>query len=99
MSGGVFDWSAIGILVLNCSFWYGLTLSVTFGFCAWKASAVCCQMPRSGWALPLCHHVRVVEPFAFVLPELPPPHAATVSATVAARARAPHFWMLRMVIS
>ena len=30
-SGGLFDWRAIGIFVVNCSFWSGTFLIVTFG--------------------------------------------------------------------
>ena len=31
-SGGLSDWSAIGIFVWNCSFWSGTALIVTFGY-------------------------------------------------------------------
>src|SRR5579863_4125550 len=59
MSGGLSDFRAIGILVVNRSLWIGSMLIVTFGCEAWNAAATLCQTPSRGWVLPLFHQVRV----------------------------------------
>ena len=59
MSGGLSDFRAIGILVVNRSLWIGSTLIVTFGWEAWNSAATLCQTPSRGWVLPLFHQVRV----------------------------------------
>src|SRR5580693_2656419 len=59
MSGGLSDFRAIGILVVNRSLWIGTTLTVTFGCDAWNAAATLSQTPSRGWVLPLFHQVRV----------------------------------------
>src|SRR5437016_2605498 len=96
MSGGLFDFSASGILVLNCSLCSGLMLKVTFGCAAWYAAATCAQTPKSGWVLPLCHQLRVILVPALALEVDPAPlplvplllvlllHAAIVTAAATA---------------
>src|SRR5580704_7347615 len=59
MSGGLSDFSAIGILVVNRSLWIASMLIVTFGWEAWNAATTLCQTPSRGWVLPLFHQVRV----------------------------------------
>src|ERR1700722_7356922 len=59
MSGGLSDFRAIGILVVNRSLWIASTLIVTFGCDAWNSAATLCQTPSRGWVLPLFHQVRV----------------------------------------
>ena len=104
MLGGLLDCNASGTLVVNCSFWIGSTLMVTSGFAAWKPSAACCQTPLSGSEVPLCHHVSVTGPSAFLVRPLlllsSPPHATTppASAAQASKANAPRARMLRMSI-
>src|SRR5215469_14733689 len=61
-SGGVDDWRATGILVLNCSFCIGTTLTVMFGCDLWNSFATVCQNDRPGSVFALCHHVRVTSP-------------------------------------
>ena len=68
MSGGLSDFRAIGILVVNRSLWIGSTLMVTFGCEAWNAAATLCQTPSNCWVLPLFHQVRVT--LALLLDEL-----------------------------
>src|ERR1700722_18423183 len=65
MSGGLSDFRAIGILVVNRSLWIAFMLIVTLGCAAWNAATTLCQTPRSGWVLPLFHQVRGT--FAVVL--------------------------------
>src|SRR3954471_6238464 len=103
MSGGLLDCSASGTLVVNCSFWIGSTLSVTFGLAAWKPVAAFCQTPLSGSDVPLCHHVSVTGPSAFLLAEplllsSPPQAAISASAAQAPTANAPRARLLRMSI-
>src|ERR1035438_2741788 len=100
MSGGLFEFSAAGTLVVKASFWSGSSRIVTFGFALWKAAAAWLQTVLRSPAVALFHHVRVT----CLLPAelgllLLPPHAARVSAVVAARVMAAYFRMLRMVIS
>ena len=59
MSGGLSDFRAIGILVVNRSLWIGFMLIVTLGCAAWNAVTTLCQTPSRGWVLPLFHQVRV----------------------------------------
>src|SRR5581483_4809573 len=108
MSGGLSDFSSIGILVLNSSFCIGLFAIVMFGCAAWNPVTTACQMPRSGWEVPLFCHVRVilaVEPLLDVLPLpallvllLPPLllHAAIARLIVAATEMAATFGLIRM---
>src|SRR6266567_5615484 len=99
MSGGLLDCSASGILVVNCSFWIGTFLIVTFGCAAWNELAMLCHTPRRGWVVPLFHQVRVTLPVELLDPlevlELPP-HAATAVAVVTAIAMAANARLLRM---
>jgi hypothetical protein len=86
-------------LVVNCSFWIGTTLIVTFGWARWNAVAARCQIPFNGSAVPLCHQVIDTVP----LPELPPfdpllLHAASTDTEVTATSAAPPYLrMLRLV--
>src|SRR3954447_3220262 len=104
MLGGSLDCRASGTLVVNCSFWIGSTFMVTSGLAEWKPAAACCQTPLSGSEVPLCHHVSVTGPFAFLLAEPPlllsPPQAAIVNAVAAqaTTAKAARARMLRMSI-
>src|SRR5580700_4109309 len=59
MSGGLSDFRAIGIFVVNRSLWIGSMLMVTFGWEAWNPATTLCQTPSRGWVLPLFHQVRV----------------------------------------
>src|ERR1700722_8831258 len=59
ISGGLSDFRAIGILVVNRSLWIASMLIVTFGWEAWNAATTLCQTPSRGWVLPLFHQVRV----------------------------------------
>src|SRR5579862_7017108 len=95
MSGGLSDFRAIGILVVNRSLWIGTTVIVTFGWVAWKAAATLCQTPRRGWVLPLFHQVRVTLTLLLDELELVPDvllllllllHAAIATATATATA-------------
>src|SRR5580658_8851523 len=94
MSGGLSDFRAIGILVVNRSLWIGTTLIVTFGCEAWNAAATLSQTPSRGRVFPLFHQVRVTlvvlleDEFALVLELLllllVLLHAAIVSAAATA---------------
>src|SRR5436190_23203441 len=46
----------MGIFVLNCSFWVGTTLIVTFGCAFMYSFATVCQKLLPGSAVALCHH-------------------------------------------
>jgi hypothetical protein len=107
MSGGLSDFRAIGILVVNRSLWIGTTLIVTFGCEAWNAAATLSQTPSRGWVLPLFHQVRVtlalLDALALVLEVLLLPlllplllHAAIVSAAATAVATMTGFLEPRM---
>ena len=103
MSGGLSDCRASGILVVNCSFWIGTTLNVTFGMGGVVGTGHFCQTPLSGLAVALFHHVSVTAlPELEALPEPAPllllPHAARVSAVLAATASTAPFRMLRIVV-
>jgi hypothetical protein len=106
MSGGLSDFRAIGILVVNRSLWIGTTLIVTFGCDAWNAAATLSQTPSKGWVFPLFHQVRVTlvvlleDEFALVLELLllllVLLHAAIVSAAATAVATMAGFLEPRM---
>src|SRR3954447_19002261 len=102
MSGGLLDCSASGTLVVNCSFWIGSTLSVTFGLAAWKPCAACCQTPFRGSHVPLCHRVSVTGPSDLLAEPLllssPPQAAISASAAQAPTANPPRARLLRMSI-
>src|SRR2546421_8918577 len=91
MSGGLFDFSAIGMLVLKNSFWCGTFWMVTFGCAVWKAVMALTQTPLSGSAVALFHQLRVTrEPALELVDEFEPAevpllllHAAIVAAAAA----------------
>src|SRR5262249_35945231 len=85
-SGGLFDCSAIGTFVVNCSFWSGIALTVTFGCSLWKSFWTFVQSFRPSPCVALCHQTSVTAfcAFAFLWVALPP--GAAIAVTVTARA-------------
>src|SRR5215475_13678342 len=90
MSGGLFDFSAIGMLVLKNSFWCGTFWIFTFGCAVWKAVMALTQTPLSGSAVALFHQLRVTRAPALEPAGEPAPvevllllHAAIVAAAAA----------------
>src|SRR3954452_22845483 len=62
-SGGLDDWSAIGILVVNCSFWIGTALTVTSGCSLWNSAATCVHSFSPAPCVALCHQTSVTDFF------------------------------------
>jgi hypothetical protein len=87
----LFDFSAIGMLVLKNSFWCGTFWMVMFGCAAWKPLMALTQTPLSGLAVALFHQLRVTfAPALALVDELEPAeglllllHAAIVAAAAA----------------
>src|SRR4026209_2655768 len=89
-SGGLSDCSAIGILVLNCSFCSGTALIVMPGCCFWNSAAMSLYSFTPGPCVTLCHHTSVW------LCSFPPAEAVVVvsravAAAVTRAARPRHF--------
>src|SRR4051812_40306839 len=59
-SGGLFDWSAIGIFVFcSASFWIGTDLTFTFGWSLWNSFATLFQSVSPTPCVALCHQTSV----------------------------------------
>src|SRR5262245_36265750 len=104
MSGGSPDWSATGILVLNCSFWIGTGLTVTSGCDLWKSSATFCQNAFWGPTVALCHQTSVTlsllafAPTGFACAADRPPETPRAAITPTSSAQAFHRRIIRVFL-